>query len=61
MAMTKQEIQEWLDSLEDDDLVYISDEGMDLCVVGMEGVYLEIGGYTEDEEDEEEGVGYELH
>jgi len=53
MAMTKQEIIEWLDSLEDDDLVYIDDGGLALCVVGMEGVYIEVGGYTEDEDEED--------
>lgn len=57
MSMLASEIKEWLDTLDPTDEVFINDDGMALEVVGVdkkyeEAPYLEIGGYTpEDEED----------
>ena len=51
MAMLVSEIREWLDSLKDDDQVFIDDGGLALMVVGITEPYLEVGGYSEDDED----------
>lgn len=58
--MTKKEIQEWLDTLDDDATVAIDEGG--LCLVEVEegeetGSYFEVGGIPEEEfldEDEDE-------
>lgn len=55
MAMNKSELIEWLNTLDDDDDVGISDGGLSLVVVGDEGCYLEVGGVPLDgDEDEDE-------
>ncbi len=48
--ITKQEIQEWLDTLPADDTVGIDEGG--LTLVSSSGAYLEVGGEP-DEDDEE--------
>ena len=47
MAATCGEIMEWLETLNDDDLVAIDDGGLCLCVVDDPDVYLEVGGIPE--------------
>jgi hypothetical protein len=44
MAMTKTEVIDWLQSLDDDDLVAIDDGGLALVLVGNEDCYCEVGG-----------------
>jgi len=51
MAMTVREIKEWLNTLQDDDLVGIDDGGLCLEVAEDPGTYCEIGGLPEEEED----------
>ena len=51
MAVTKKELIEWLNGLDDDDLVGIDDGGLTLVVEDKEDYY-EIGGIPEQSEDE---------
>ncbi len=51
MAMPVKEIREWLDTLNDDDLVGVDDGGLSLQVVDDPGSYCEIGGIPEEDED----------
>jgi len=57
MSATKQEIRDFLDSIESD-TVAINDEGMCLVEIGPDGHetgnYFEIGGHTPPDADEEE-------
>jgi len=53
MAMQVSEIREWLDTLNDDDLVGVDDGGLCLRVVDNSAPYLEIGGMPDEEEDEQ--------
>lgn len=50
MAMAVNEIREWLNTLNDDDMVGINDDGLALEVVGEPGSYCEIGGIPLDDE-----------
>jgi hypothetical protein len=52
MSMLKSEIMDWLESLEDTDEVFIDDGGLCLSVIGNDDVYLEVGGYSFDDEDD---------
>lgn len=49
MAMSVEEIREWLDTLNENDLVGVDDGGLALRVVGDDESYCEIGGMPEDE------------
>lgn len=51
MAMTVREIKEWLNTLQDDDLVGVDEGGLCLELVGDPESYCEIGGIPEEEED----------
>jgi hypothetical protein len=44
MAMPVHAIKEWLDTLDDNDLIAIEDGGLALIVVDYEACYLEVGG-----------------
>lgn len=48
MAMTAQEIMEWLEGLPEDAVVGVDDGGLCLRVAGDEGNYCEVGGLPED-------------
>lgn len=50
MSMLKSEIMDWLEGLEDSEEVYVDDGGLCLGVVGRDDVYLEVGGYSGDDE-----------
>lgn len=51
MAMTVGEVKEWLNSLDDDDLVGIDDGGLALVSVNNpEDIFIEIGGVPEEED-----------
>jgi hypothetical protein len=50
MAMSVAEIREWLDTLNENDLVGVDEGGLCLEVVDNPGVYLEIGGIPEGED-----------
>jgi len=52
MAMSVQEIKEWLNTLEDADEVGIDEGGLCLRVVSNTETYCEIGGIPEDSETE---------
>ncbi len=59
--MTVKEVKDWLSVMPDDSCVAVDEGGLTLVMVGNEGVYLEVGGVPEedendleDEEDEEE-------
>ena len=54
MAVTKKELIDWLNSLDDDDLIGIDDGGLILTVGGKEDYY-EIGGLPEESENERFG------
>lgn len=51
MAMRVSDVQAWLDTLPDDEDVYIDEGGLSLCVCDQPDVYCEVGGY-EGEDDE---------
>ena len=51
MAVTKKELIDWLNGLDDDDLICIDDGGLILTVGGKEDYY-EIGGLPQQSEDE---------
>lgn len=54
--MGKQEVLRWLETLSDDCLIGIDDGGLCLVTDGTEadeGAYLEIGGFGDDEFEEE--------
>ena len=51
MAVTKKELIDWLNGLDDDDLIGIDDGGLILTVGGKEDYY-EIGGLPQQSEDE---------
>jgi len=50
MAMRVDEIKDWLNTLNDDDLVGVDDDGLALQLLGDEDTYCEIGGLPGDEE-----------
>ena len=52
MAMTVEEIKEWLDLLDCSDEVGIDEGGLCLVVASAPYVYLEIGGIDDDEDSE---------
>lgn len=52
MTMLVSEVKEWLNSLSDDDAVGVNDDGLALELVGDPGVYCEIGGIPDDDEEE---------
>ena len=52
MAMTVQEIREWLDTLSDEDEVGVDDTGLTLRVVGDLDSYCEVGGLPEEDKEE---------
>jgi hypothetical protein len=49
MAMSKAEIQQWLDNLPEDVGVGINEDGLTLQVVNNPDLYLEVGGLPEDD------------
>ena len=44
MAISKQQLQDWVDSLNEGDDIAVDDDGLALVVVGEEYTYLEVGG-----------------
>jgi hypothetical protein len=51
MAISKQELKNWVDSIRDEDDIAIDDGGLALVVVGEDDIYLEIGGAPEGQAD----------
>lgn len=57
MAMKVSEVQAWLDTLADEELVFIDESGLALCAADSDGAYIEVGGEpewefeTEDDDD----------
>lgn len=51
MAMSVSEIKDWLNTLEDDTLVGVNDDGLALEVVGDPYTYCEVGGIPEEIEE----------
>lgn len=44
MAISKQELLNWVSSIPDEKAIAIDDGGLALVVVGNEDIYLEVGG-----------------
>lgn len=47
MAISKQELLNWVSSIPDENAIAIDDGGLALIAVGNEDIYLEVGGTAE--------------
>ncbi len=52
--LTKQELTQWLESISDEDGIYIDDAGLTLC--SESGAYIEVGGEPQDEDEAEKPI-----
>jgi hypothetical protein len=50
MAVSKKELQRWVNTLPDDAQVGVDEGGLTLCVVGDADTYYEVGGLPEDDD-----------
>ena len=48
MAMQKEELKDWIDSVPDGTLIAVDDGGLSLVVVDNQEIYCEVGGIPED-------------
>lgn len=53
MAMKVSEIQQWLETLDEDDGVGVADSGLALVSTSDPDVYIEVGGIPEPSEEED--------
>ena len=51
------ELKRWLETLENDDSVYVDEGGLTLCSEGDPEAYLEVGGERDDDSDDDFGDG----